>query len=135
MRHDETSFPPDSAPPALRQFFLMAQQLQSLIEPDPHEHLAVRRQPRRLRSISISVQPLDDDFQPDGDRFWVVSRDISIKGLGLICHDPIAHGYVRVGLMNELATTIGNVRHNTSIGHEYPLFLVGIEFVNEIELS
>jgi len=37
--------------------------------------------------------------------------------------------------MNESVSVIGNVQHNTSIGHHYPLFLVGIEFVNEIAMN
>jgi hypothetical protein len=133
QRHD-TSLEPQSDLPAKHKFFLVAQELQYLIDPEPPEFGCVRRQPRTMRSISISVQPLDDDFQPDGDLFWVVSRDINIKGLALICHDEINHGFVRIGLLNQAVTVIGNVRHNTSIGHRYPLFLVGIEFLNELEI-
>lgn len=121
--------------PEKHKFFLVAQELQGMVDTEPSEFPSVRRHPRRLRSISISVQPLNDDFQPDGDLFWVVSRDISTRGLGLICPDAIGHGYVRVGLMNESVSVIGNVQHNTSIGHHYPLFLVGIEFVNEIAMN
>lgn len=135
MRRFDTSLQPRSPLPLKHSFFLVAQELQGMIEPDPPEFRTVRQRQRRPRSISISVQPLDDDFQPDGDQFWVVSRDISTKGLGLICHEAIAHGFVRIGLMNEAVTVIGNVRHSTSIGHQYPLFLVGVEFVNEIDLG
>ena len=133
MRREHVSPHLQSRPLAKHRFFLVAQELQQLIDPEPPEFLSVRRHPRTERSISISVQPLNDDFQPDGDLFWVVSRDISIKGIGLICHEPVAHGYVRIGLMNEAVTVIGKVRHNTSIGHHYPQFLVGIEFLNEID--
>lgn len=135
MRRFDSSLQSDASLPSKHRFFLAAQELQNLIEPDPPEMSPVRQHQRRMRSISISIQPLNDDFQPDGDVFWVVSRDISPRGLGLICHDAIGHGYIRIGLLNDSVTVIGNVRHNTSIGHDYPLFLVGVEFLNEISLG
>ena len=114
-------------------FFLAAQELRNINKGDATESRDARRNPRFTRTISISLQPLDNDFQPVGDEIWVVSRDLSPKGLGLICHDPINHEYVRVGLLNERITAIGRIRHNTSIGGMYPLFLVGIEFLHETD--
>jgi len=63
------------------EFFLTAQQLRLRIEPGKQLTQAGddnrRGHKRVLRSISVSVQPLDDDFQPCESIFWVVSRDIS----------------------------------------------------------
>lgn len=116
-------------PPAAEKFLLIAQSLQEIAK--PNSHFKKRKEPRYARSLSISVQPLDDDFRPDGDSFWLVSRDISLKGIGLISSDPIVHSHVRVGLLGETTTVIGRVCHNSSIGQNCPLYLVGIEFLNE----
>lgn len=115
-------------------FFLVAQKYRNMVGCEPQEFRNTRAHERTTRSISVSIQPLDEDFQPVGDLFWVVSRDISPKGMGLICHEPFTFDYVRTGLLNEQITVISRVRHNTSIGESYPLFLVGIEFVNEWEI-
>jgi len=110
-----------------REFFLTAQQLRSGEEPGGARENE-RNFRRSARSIAVSVQPLDDDFQPCGDRLWVVSRDVSLKGIGLISHEPFSHKFVRLGLMDQVVTTIGEVVHNTSIGGNYPLYLVGVSF-------
>lgn len=119
---------------AFQGFFLAARESQGL-----GRIMATNRRGRRdnirvPRSISVSIQPLDDDFRADGGVFWVVSRDISVKGLGLISYDPIYHEFVRVGLVDEGVSVIGRIRHNTSIGHDFPLFLVGVEFIIESNL-
>lgn len=118
----------------LHDFYAVAVELQQLIDPTPPEFQCRRRHRRTPRSISVSVQPLDDDFDVNGDRFWLVSRDISPGGIGLISYDPIEADYVRLGLLNEKVSIIGRVRHNTSIGDKYPLFLIGIEFMSDIEV-
>ncbi|MDG1872752.1 MAG: hypothetical protein P8J27_02480 [Mariniblastus sp.] len=91
-----------------------------------------RKHKRRMQSISVSVQPLDRDFKKSGEMFWVVSRDISIKGICLICNDPIKHAHIRIGLMNETVTAIGRIKHSTSVESRFPLYLVGVEFLNEL---
>jgi hypothetical protein len=116
-------------------FFLIAQQLRNMVDCEPPEFRTARKHPRTTRSISVSIQPLDADFQPVGDLFWVISRDISPKGMGLICHEPFSCDYVRAGLLSEQVTVISRVCHNTSIGEAYPLFLVGIEFLHDLELG
>lgn len=119
-------------------FFLTAQQLRIGTEPDKRQtdHAQGndfrRRHSRGLRSISVSIQPLDDDFQPCGSVFWVVSRDVSLQGMGLISHEAISSRYVRLGLMDQAVSTIAEVRHNTAIGGKYPLFLVGVKFEGKL---
>ena len=82
-------------------FFHTAQALQNLVIGQPIRFDSRRKHQRIPRSISVSVQPLNDDFQADGESFWVVSRDISLKGIGLISYDPIEIDFVKLGLMNE----------------------------------
>ena len=118
-----------------RQFFCMAHHLrsgfahttgQAVENPDPTNR---RKQKRTLRSISVSIQPLDDDFRVCGNTFWVASRNFSLEGMGLVSHEPFSHKYVRLGLMDQGVTTIAEVRHNTLIGGgRYPLYLVGVKF-------
>lgn len=115
------------------EFFLTAQQLRVGFGSDDIARGKHRRKYRRTaRSISVSVQPLDDDFQPFGDVFWVVSRDVSLRGMGLLSHEPFSQKYVRLGLMDQTASTIAEVVHNTSIGEKYPLFLVGVKFEGKL---
>ncbi|MFK7766991.1 MAG: hypothetical protein AB8B55_07195 [Mariniblastus sp.] len=116
-------------------FFLVAQRLRTMgVEPSDDDNNK-RKHRREVRSISLSIQPLDDDFQPEGPVFWVVSRDISVEGIGLISPEPIYQKHVRLGLLEERVTTIGRVCHSTSIGNEYPLYLIGIEFVSDPPLE
>ena len=105
-----------------------------MVECEPPEFRNRRNHPRTSRSISVSIQPLDADFQPIGNLFWVVSRDISPKGMGLICHEPFGCEYVRTGLLSEQVTVISRVCHTTSIGETYPLYLVGIEFLHDRDM-
>lgn len=90
-----------------------------------------RKRRREPRSISLRIQPLDLDFCSDGEPFWAVSRDISSGGLGFVNNEPIQHEFVRIGLFDETATMIARVCHSTSIGVKYPLFLVGVQFLDE----
>ena len=115
-------------------FFLAAQQLKQMVDREPPSLSNVRRHHRSTTSISVSIQPLDEDFNDVGEQFWVVSRDISPMGMGLICPEPFGFEFVRTGLLNKNASVISRVRHNTSIGETHPMFLVGIEFIDGTEL-
>jgi len=96
------------------------------------QNIGKRRKSRREpRSISLRIQPLDLDFCPDGEPFWAVSRDISSGGLGFVNSEPLQHEFVRIGLFDQAATMIARVCHSTSIGVKYPLFLVGVQFLDE----
>jgi len=80
---------------------------------------------------SLSVQPLTEDFQPDGEAFEAVSSDVSFRGMAFVFPDPIEHEYVRVNFNSFDISAIARVRHNSSIGTQYPLYLVGVEFIEE----
>lgn len=115
-----------------QEFFIAAQALCQARSPTSwaKKREQQRRVSRKTRSISISVQPLTDSLDPRGELFWVVSRDISVRGIGLISNEPFEHHYVSIGLLDNDVSVIGEVRHNTSIGSTYPLYLVGIEYVD-----
>jgi hypothetical protein len=86
------------------------------------------RVPKRL---SLNIQPLTDDFGPDGEPFLAISSDMSKRGMGFISDDPMAHDFVRITLLDEDVSVIAQVRHSTSIGTLYPLYLIGVEFLDE----
>jgi hypothetical protein len=113
------------------QFFLAAQNLQNLrvIKADKIEEMRNHR--RQARTMSILLQFLDDDLQPNLEPFWAITRDISLRGMGVICNDPIEVGQcMRMALINETTTVIAEVKHCSPIGVQYPLYLVGVEYVN-----
>lgn len=93
-----------------------------------HDRRKNNRVPKR---VTLSIQPLNDDFGADGESFLAISSDISRNGISFISDDPIVHEFVRVMLMEEDVSVIARVRHSTSIGTQYPLYLVGVEFLDE----
>jgi hypothetical protein len=90
-----------------------------------------RSEQREPRSLSLEIQPLDDDFQPTGNPFWSVSRDVSVHGLGFLMPDQVEHRYLRISLFDNQSSVIAEVRHCSSIGSEYPLYLVGVLFLDD----
>ena len=97
----------------------------------PENGIENRESPRWPFSVELRIQPLDLDYRPDGDPFWVTSRDISDWGAGVICVEPISHDFVRIELPEYDIQTIARVCHNTSIGEQYPLYLIGLQFVDD----
>lgn len=81
--------------------------------------------------VTLTIQPLTEDFLPDGEGFSAISNDVSLKGMAFVSHDAIEHDFVRVSFPQFEISVIAKVRHNTSIGIDYPLFLVGAEFLDE----
>jgi hypothetical protein len=59
-----------------------------------------RKEPRYAVAIIVEVQPLDKDFQPAGDVFRVVTRDISASGIGILDSRPVDCKYLAVQLTN-----------------------------------
>jgi len=105
------------------------QVLRELVANENDTRRASSRYPKRL---SLMLQPLDEDFLPDGGSFFAISSDVSKRGLGLILDDPMATNlHLRITLESEGASVVGVVRHSTSIGIEYPLYLIGVEFLDE----
>ena len=94
----------------------------------PNERRTNTRVPKRL---TLTIQPLNDDFGPDGEPFCAISSDMSQKGMGFICDDAMSHEFVRIMLTEEDVSVIARVRHSTSIGTQFPLYLIGVEFLDE----
>ena len=86
---------------------------------------------RHALRVTLSIQPLTEDFLPDGEGFSAISSDISLKGMAFVNPDPIEHDFIRISFAQFGIHVIAKVRHNSSIGIDYPLFLVGAEFLDE----
>ena len=104
--------------------------LREVIQSDLNEEC--KRQFRRHSArLTLLIQPLTEDFQPDGESFNAVSSDLSLKGMAFVNPEEITHEFVRVTFDNLNVSVICKVQHNSSIGIDYPLFLVGVEFLDE----
>ena len=86
---------------------------------------------RHSLRVTLAIQPLTDDYANDGESFQATSSDISLKGMAIVNSEPIHHPYVRVSFVQYNISVIAKIRHNSSIGVEYPLYLVGVEFLDE----
>jgi hypothetical protein len=89
-----------------------------------------RRHRREPISISLWITPLDRDFHSDGESFWAMARDISASGLGFVNPEPIDHKYIRISVPDDEATVTARVCHCTSVGDRYPLYLIGVQFLD-----
>ena len=104
--------------------------LREIIQSDLNEDC--QRQFRRHSArLTLLIQPLTEDFQPDGEPFNAVSSDLSLKGMAFVNPEEVSHEFVRVSFDNLNVSVICKVQHNSSIGIDYPMFLVGVEFLDE----
>ena len=88
-----------------------------------------RAQPRRLISIPIVVQPLDANFQPVGDVFHAMTKDISRGGVGISHNGRVAAKYLQIEVATrdgEKMTLMSKVEHCTPDGQ---LYHIGARFV------
>ncbi|MEM9413165.1 MAG: PilZ domain-containing protein [Planctomycetota bacterium] len=104
--------------------------LRDLVQADLNESCRRQFQRHSLR-LSLSVQPLTEDFQPDGEAFKTMSSDISLKGMAFVNPEEVQHEYIRVAFSQFDISIIARIKHNSSIGVDYPLYLVGVEFLDE----
>lgn len=101
-----------------------------------NEHSKLSGQERRADDripwrASLKVQPIDQDFSNDGPAFFAISSDLSRKGLGFVYPDPMQHDYLRITLSDSNVSVLSHVMHNTSIGTDSPLYLIGVQFLGE----
>jgi hypothetical protein len=123
MSHHPSHTDPSSTTDPVTNFYTL---VRDLSEPR-HERRTEERIPI---SVALSIQPLDLDFQPDGEPFFALTRDFSQGGMGFINSEPFDHKYLRLGIPgHDASTIIGHVCYNLSIGVDQPLYLVGIQFV------
>ncbi len=66
---------------------------------------------RQPVSITLLIQPLDLDFQPIGDPFRALSRDLSMNGVGFLNLETVNYEFVRISMVDFNATLVARVRH------------------------
>ena len=104
--------------------------LRDLVQADLNE--ACRREfHRHSLRLSLIIQPLTEDFLPDGEAFRAMSSDVSLKGMAFVNPETVDHEYIRISFSQFDISIIARIKHNSSIGVDYPLFLVGVEFLDE----
>ena len=86
---------------------------------------------RVLRSLVVSIQPLDNSMQPTGACFKAVSRDVSTNGMGFFHHEPFPTGLVRIGPNEDsVSQSVARVCFNKAYYGEQVQYLVGVEFLS-----
>ena len=88
-----------------------------------------RKEPRYSVATIVEVQPLDEAFQPEGDAFRVVTRDISASGIGILDSRPVHSKYLAVQLTSpegEQMQTVMEVLRCQPLGNIYD---IGGQFV------
>jgi c-di-GMP-binding flagellar brake protein YcgR len=78
-----------------------------------------RSEPRYTISAIIEAQPVDDEFQPTGERFKAVTRDISAGGISFTHNRLVETKHLAVRLTNPVGEQLQTVmqilrcqRHN-----------------------
>ena len=84
---------PSQTPSAIADFI---QKLTKGMQPQRGVHQERRQTPRYRVSTIVRLQPVDEGFQPDGEAFRAVTRDISAGGLGFADTRPIGTKFVGV---------------------------------------
>ena len=60
-----------------------------------------------------------------------MSSDISRKGIGFVCDQPVTCNYVRITIVEDNFSAIGIVRHTRQLLKEQGQHFVGVEFLDE----
>jgi hypothetical protein len=89
-----------------------------------------RAEARVPKSILLHVQPLDSNFDPNGQPFKAVTRDFSDAGLGFLHKHEFESEYVQIG-PNEhsQSQSIARVCYNVAYGGGADLYLIGVAFL------
>ncbi len=95
-----------------------------------------RDNPRHPMSVTLLVQPLNADLQPDGEQFHVMTRDVSMGGFGFVHAEPIKQKYLKVLKPDQSRMELlVEVQHCTAIGELGLLYLTGVQLRPDLELD
>lgn len=81
-----------------------------------------RAQPRKAITVPVVVQRLDDEFQPVGETFSALTKDISGGGVGILHSEPVTTGYLQIQFStseHEQMVLLSCIRHCTPCGQAY----------------
>ena len=97
------------------------------------DHVEERQFPRYKLTVEVWVQPVNSDFEPLGDPFTAVSRDISTSGIGLMHTRAIRDKYLWLRLATQGGGTMNvvvEVLRCRPIGMFYD---IGAKFVAKLD--
>jgi len=91
-----------------------------------------RSETRHSMAVPVLVQPVDEQFNPVGESFAVVTRDLSATGIGLIHSRPIDHKLLalQLQLAGEEVNVIVEVAWCKPMG---PFEYLGGRFISRLE--
>ncbi len=88
-----------------------------------------RAETRSCVAVPVTIQLLDDDYQPCNSPLATVTHNLSGGGIGLVLEKPIRRNFIHVHLTlksGETMNLIASVRHCTKKGDRYQ---IGARFV------
>lgn len=83
---------------------------------------------RLVVTMPVSISPLDDDLKPGSYQLNAITRDLSVKGVGLVATSPIARDYVALTFepfQGDSFEIIAKVIYCNDLGY---YFQIGCEF-------
>ena len=88
-----------------------------------------RTEPREIVAIPVSIRPLNESYESNGERSYCVTRDVSCAGVGLFHTEPINSSFIEIDLVTpesgEEMRILASVEHCTPCGD---FFLIGCRF-------
>jgi hypothetical protein len=96
-----------------------------------------RRQDNRVAtSLLIFVQPLDNQFRPQGQPFKAITRDLSANGLGFFHEFPFPTNFAQISAnRNSYAKSIARICFNKVYHGDEMVYLIGAEFLPGLEAA
>jgi hypothetical protein len=98
---------------------------------EPHRFAGDRRVTKRFNvTIPVEITLLDDQLQPIGYSCQAITRDVSIKGIGIVSYSPIGRQYVMLTLkphVGEERRAVARVVYQNEIGYYHQ---IGCEFIS-----
>ena len=90
-----------------------------------------RRYRRHKRCTLLTLQELDDDLSAIGQTKWAMSRDVNDHGIGFVAAEPIASNYIRVTIVEDKSSAIGQIRHSRPLPGAEESWFVGVEYLDD----
>lgn len=101
-----------------------------IVEFESYKKNVRRSEVRETVSIPVEARRLDEEFNPVGDEFHMVTRDVSCNGVGLFHLESLEPGPIELTLTSPVSDRalriVANVEHCTAIGK---YFMVGCRFL------
>ena len=128
MSNSHSNCTPDTcAPPELIAF--VERQIR---DAQPHPWRDRRLEKRNLMVIPVLGRAVDDNYQPIDEPFWLVSRGISSRGIGLVHMDRFEHKLLalQMTIAGEEVVVVTRIEWQRGTG---PFCSSGASFVAKLE--